>query len=50
MNLISGYFVEGEKVRVEIDGKIITRKVQYDRELGLYIVYNGKKYSESELH
>jgi hypothetical protein len=49
MKLVEGYFAEGEKVQVIVDGKLITRVVHYDREVGLYITYKGKKYSEDEL-
>lgn len=50
MQLIYGYFAEGEKVQVVIDGEEITRVVHYDRKIGLYITYKGKKYSEDELN
>lgn len=48
MKHISGNFLEGENVTVEIDGKQITRKVKYNRSDGLYIVYQNRKYFEYE--
>ena len=48
MKYISGNFLENQQVTVEIDGKIITRKVRYNRADGLYIMYKKRKYFEYE--
>lgn len=48
MKFISGKFLENEEVTVEINGKIITRKVRYNRADGLYIMYKNMKYFEYE--
>ena len=48
MKYISGNFLEGKSVTVEIDGKQITRKVKYNRADGLYIIYQNRKYFEYE--
>ena len=43
--IISGRFIQGEKVTVLIDQKQIKRKVYFSAEAGdLYIYYRGKKY------
>ena len=48
----SGWVAEGEivtfEVREKFDHKIIERKVYYDKHDGLYIMYKGKRYFESE--
>ena len=48
----SGWVAEGETVTFEVrekfDCKTIERKVYYDKQDGLYIIYKGKKYYESE--
>ena len=42
--IISGRFIQGEKVTVLIDQKQIKRKVYFSAEAGdLYIYYRGKK-------
>ena len=47
--IISGDFVEGGIVTVNIDGNIITRKVRWSNiEKDLVIVYKGLTYSLSE--
>ena len=47
--IIEGGFVEGEKVTVNIDGKIITRKVYWSGySKDLYIVYKNARYFYSE--
>ena len=43
MKFISGKFLENEEVTVEINGKIITRKVRYNRADGLYIMYKNQR-------
>ena len=48
MKYISIKFLENEQVTVKIDGKIITRKVRYNRADGLYIIYKKRKYFEYE--
>lgn len=48
MKVISGRFIENEKICVEIDGEQIERKVKYNRQCGLYIMYRNKKYFEYE--
>ena len=48
MKYISGNFLEGKSVTVEIDEKQITRKVKYNRADGLYIIYQNRKYFEYE--
>ena len=43
--IIEGGFVEGEKVTVNIDGNIITRKVYWSGYTkDLYIVYKNARY------
>lgn len=40
--------MENKEVTVEIEGKQINRKVRYNRNDGLYIIYQNKKYFEYE--
>ena len=44
MKVISGIFMQGKKVCVEIDGTCIERKVQYDYNDGAYVVYRNRRY------
>lgn len=46
--IIKGKFILGHEVTVIIHDKQITRKVQYNTEEGLYIVYDNAKYFEFE--
>lgn len=48
MKLVKGWFYQGEKIVVEIDGKQIERKVRYSHMDGLYIVYQNRKYFHYE--
>ena len=48
MKLIKGLFIEGGLITIEIDGKQIERKVRYDRQCGLYIIYKNRMYFEYE--
>lgn len=48
MKLIDGIFKYGETVAIDVDGKLIKRKVHYaDGEL--YVDYNGERITESDL-
>lgn len=49
IKVIGGYFHEGEKVKLDIDGKIIERVVKYNKTDGLYIIYKNGKYFEYEV-
>lgn len=45
MKIIQGYFIEGEKVTIEISGTTITRRVYYDTQAGdLFIWFKNNKY------
>ncbi len=47
--IIEGSFIEGEKVTVNIDGNIITRRVYWSGEMkDLYVVYKNARYGYSE--
>jgi hypothetical protein len=47
--IIQGSFIEGEKVTVNIDGNIITRRVYWSGEMkDLYVVYKNARYGYSE--
>lgn len=45
MKLIKGSFLAGEKVTLEIDGKVIKRAVRYTVCDGLYVVIGGERVS-----
>lgn len=48
MKLIDGIFKYGETVAIDVDGKLIKRKVHYaDGEL--YVDYNGERITESDI-
>jgi len=45
MKIIQGRFIEGEKVTVEIERAIITRRVYYDAQAGdLFVWFKNNKY------
>lgn len=45
LEIIYGKFIEGEKVIVNVDNNVITRRVYYSSETGdLYILFNNNKY------
>lgn len=48
MTIVKGLFFEGEKITIEVDGKVIERKVRYNRTDGLYFIYQNKKYFKYE--
>lgn len=48
IKFIKGDMIEGGKVTIEIDGKMIERIVRYNHMDGLYIVYKNNKYFEYE--
>ena len=48
MKIISGRFLENQKVKVLVDGVEIERKVRFNRQDGLYITYKNRKYFEYE--
>lgn len=48
MKFIKGDMIEGGKITVEINGKLIERIVKYNRMDGLYIIYQNRKYFEYE--
>lgn len=43
MKILAGEWKWDEKVTLEIDGKVITRKVKYGSLDGLYITYKNEK-------
>lgn len=43
MKIVQGEFYCGETVFIELDGKIITRKVHYGILDGLYVIIDGEK-------
>lgn len=48
MTIVKGLFLEGEKITIKVDGKLIERKVWHNRVDGLYFMYQNKKYFEYE--
>lgn len=45
MKILEGNFIENEKVVINLDNKVIRRKVYYDAQAGdLYIMYKNNKY------
>ena len=45
LKIIQGRFVEGETVKVSVDGKEISRKVHWSKKAGdLFIWYKNNKY------
>lgn len=48
MKIISGRFLENQKVKALIDGVEVERKVCFNKQDGLYITYKNKKYFEYE--
>lgn len=48
MKIISGRFLENQKVKVLINGIEIERKVRFNKQDGLYITYKNRKYFEYE--
>lgn len=49
MKLIDGVFKYGQTVAIDVDGKLVKRKVHYGILDGLYITIDGEKYGESDL-
>lgn len=43
LKLVKGEFSYGNTVEIELDGKIIKRKVRYGSLDGLYVVIDGEK-------
>ena len=48
IKFIKGDMIEGGKIIVEIDGKMIQRVVKYNHMDGLYFIYKNNKYFEYE--
>ena len=49
MKIVSGKFLEGERVRVRIGNKEGVRKVRYSNADGLYIMFQNCKYFETDI-